>query len=191
MADDSEFHAWLKRGVEAGVLPAGAEWRPCSEEFAPPVVTTPQPMRSVMESLAPENDAGAAILRSYVDTERRHNATCPRCYGPAYQGLGALRCERVGGCLADVDPTGQAWCRASMHQERYFWHEANPSLRYATRELAVAAWREAVIAKAEREAGAVTIVDMREHIERANRVEFVLLRMYHLRAVATRMLIGG
>lgn len=35
------------------------------------------------------------------------------------------------------------------------------------------------------------IVDMREHIERANRVEFGLLRMYHLRAVATRMLIGG
>lgn len=37
----------------------------------------------------------------------------------------------------------------------------------------------------------MTVVDMREHIERANRVEFGLLRMYRLRAVATRKLLGG
>ena len=35
---------------------------------------------------------------------RRHNAHCTRCYGPAFHGAGALRCERVGGCLADVEP---------------------------------------------------------------------------------------
>ena len=32
------------------------------------------------------------------------NATCPRCFGPGYQGAAAIRCERVGGCLVDRAP---------------------------------------------------------------------------------------
>lgn len=37
----------------------------------------------------------------------------------------------------------------------------------------------------------MTIVHMGPLVESINHVEFSLLRMYHFRAVATRMLIGG
>ena len=94
---------------------------------------------------------------------RRHNAHCPRCYGPAYQGLGALRCERSGGCLAEREPgpteVGQDKPFVSIatdRGERAWWvygHSVIARAQYATREFAVAAWREAVIAKAKRESG--------------------------------------
>ena len=106
-------------------------------------------------------------------TPRRHNATCPRCYGPAYVGLGLPRCEREGGCLADREPHTVAW-PASMEVgkreadilevpegngpdddgERGWWvHEIDADAVYATRGLAIAAWREAVLDRAKREAG--------------------------------------
>lgn len=98
-----------------------------------------------------------------IDLDRRHNAHCPRCYGPAYQGLGALRCERVGGCLAEREPgpteVGEDTTFVSLatdRGEKAWWvygHAVIRRAQYATRELAVAAWREAVIAKAKREAG--------------------------------------
>ena len=98
-----------------------------------------------------------------IDLDRRHNAHCPRCYGPAYQGLGALRCERVGGCLAEREPgpteVGEDTTFVSLatdRGEKAWWvygHAVIRRAQYATRELAVAAWREAVIAKAKRVAG--------------------------------------
>lgn len=97
---------------------------------------------------------------------RRHNAHCTRCYGPAFHGAGALRCERVGGCLADVEPKVDAIDASAdlrdaapdadvweMSGRENYWLADGCDGRYATRELAVAAWRDAVIAKAKREAG--------------------------------------
>lgn len=40
----------------------------------------------------------------YQLLQRRHNAACPRCYGPAYRSLGVERCERDGGCLVEREP---------------------------------------------------------------------------------------
>ena len=117
-------------------------------------------------------DALRALSADHVAATppRRHNAHCPRCYGPAYQGLGAVKCEREGGCLATREPrvspldhddgsydithssivvkhgpAGEFDCEPG-----YFTADDGP---YATRDLAVAAWRETVLARAKREAG--------------------------------------
>lgn len=119
-----------------------------------------------------------AIARSAVDLAaanakaRRHNATCPRCFGPAYHGFGYKpECERVGGCLADKEPVecdldGVRWDAlreafkaadvvrvVDVHDEVGWYTAASERAVYATRDLAVAAWREAVLARAKREAG--------------------------------------
>lgn len=95
-------------------------------------------------------------------------AYCPRCYGPArpaYTGLFShepLRCERVGGCLAEREPrvgqdndaTNEIYVFSFTERgaaERNWAVSDRQSVRYATRDLAVAAWREAAIAKAKAE----------------------------------------
>ena len=105
---------------------------------------------------------------------RRHNATCPRCYGPAFHGFGyAPTCEREGGCLADKEPRVFAH-PASLDvrhpdadvlevpaddgpfstAERGWWAlSLGPSALFATRDQAVAAWREAMLERAKRDAG--------------------------------------
>lgn len=104
-------------------------------------------------------EAIADVARSISDMAHRlgtprHNATCPRCHGPAYQGLGLPTCERAGGCLADAVP-GRDDVRegAGLAGERYYSHALHTSAIYATRDLAIAAWREALLARAKREAG--------------------------------------
>ena len=97
--------------------------------------------------------------------ERRHNATCSRCHGPAYVGLGLPRCEREGGCLADREPVvfGEAphWKESSVfpavmpNSETEWFYQLGTGGDYGpfiTRDAAVAAWREAVLARAKREA---------------------------------------
>lgn len=84
-----------------------------------------------------------------------HNATCARCNGPAYQGLGRVVCERVGGCSAERDPIilgrhheSYSGAKDVSHESRdghetawYAWRAGIPTGPFATRDLAVAAWR--------------------------------------------------
>lgn len=111
------------------------------------------------------------IERTYaVRSPRRHNTTCPRCNGPAYQGLGAVQCEREDGCLADAAPAevgcSLAGCTVfevspgvyggTVHyaghlgpEPRYFARgHGGESGGWPTRDLAVAAWRKAVLDRA-------------------------------------------
>lgn len=101
---------------------------------------------------------------------RRHNATCPRCYGPAFHGWGyAPKCEREGGCLADAVPSSVRTYHVDRNKRS--WLSANPGdgmppreTAYRavsgddegplmpTRDLAVTAWREAVLSRAVEEA---------------------------------------
>lgn len=127
-------------------------------------VPAPDAREQYKREVADAFDAAIAKTQAFVDAHaRRHNAHCPRCYGPAYQGLGALRCERVGGCLAEREPgpteVGQDKPFVSIATDRgemawwVYGHSVIRRAQYATREFAVAAWREAVIARAKREAG--------------------------------------
>ena len=101
-----------------------------------------------------------------VGPYRRHNAICARCHGPAYVSLGLPRCEREGGCLADREPDvgrdiydrkADVQCSYERGSELAWFLRDGPvsygrRAYYATRDLAVAAWREAVLARAKREA---------------------------------------
>lgn len=82
---------------------------------------------------------------------RRHNTTCPRCNGPAYQGLGAVRCEREGGCLADAEPTEVVPYMVGAERQYQAWGQGPGrgfSCSRPTAAFAIAAWRKAVLDRA-------------------------------------------
>jgi len=107
---------------------------------------------------------------------RRHNATCARCFGPAYHGFGyAPACEREGGCLAEREPVvneghpaiddtpplgADVWMAGCWSDDwtrripENGWTHALAAVDgeetegWATRDLAVAAWRERLLARA-------------------------------------------
>lgn len=111
--------------------------------------------------------------------ETPHNTICKRCYGPAYQGIGAIQCEREGGCLAEREPiivprlgypeggyredeiyileSAQCLNREAAdngYVEKAWALRVSPKIKwYATLEAAKAAWRIAVIEEAKRKAG--------------------------------------
>ena len=104
--------------------------------------------------------------------ERRHNATCPRCFGPAYHGAGRVLCEREGGCLVDAVPartgtvldgydfTANEWRVTNVFkpgrrrgESLHFAEGHGERAEHPTAAGAVTAWREAVLARAKREAG--------------------------------------
>lgn len=104
---------------------------------APPVLTA----AAAAASGAPL--FGLEATKPGLSAARRHNATCPRCKGEAFVGLFSFECMRAGGCVPvaerepglldvfwDLQRTGETrWCVSGL------------SGRYATRDLAVAAWR--------------------------------------------------
>ena len=112
--------------------------------------------------------AAPEIRTAQLEAPRRHNATCPRCYGPAYHGFGYKpECERVGGCLADKEPSVfgmqdprpavpadvEARAYAATRGEVAWYLPALNAGPFASRGLAVAAWRETLLARAKRDAG--------------------------------------
>lgn len=82
-------------------------------------------------------------------------ATCLRCGGPA--GFLGIRCERVGGCataeerVAAMEPDADLVLPMTVRGETRWLLPApdrrTPSPGYATRDLAIAAWREAMLAR--------------------------------------------
>jgi len=116
--------------------------------------------------LAPQPVATLPIAarRVYVSGAGPSSSLCGKCYGPAsvaYEGLFTRepsRCLREGGCLAEREPrvTARHMGYANDTIERQYFAfgfervEVGP---YPTRDLAVSAWRTALLDKARKEAG--------------------------------------
>lgn len=78
---------------------------------------------------------------------RRHNATCLRCNGPAWEGFFVKKCERPGGCLLDVRP--ESVKRETFKGEDVFYARGRGiSVRHPVQERAAALWCEALIGQA-------------------------------------------
>ena len=92
------------------------------------------------------------------------NAICPRCGSGAYQGLFSLTCQRAGGCRTAEERVGEPIVSTDRASTRHDWDIHNfakrirgneevwtvrtlPSDSYATKELAIAAWKAVRLAE--------------------------------------------
>lgn len=187
-----EFVAWHEK-AEAKRLPNDGmavtpEPAPCPAIPPPPENTAALVWAREIKELV----ADAAKVRGFLvglykldETPPAPKAHCPRCYGvarPAYTGLFSyepLRCERVGGCLAEREPdavgyeihghefverdtpeataaTGRWLAVAGSPERVYFATSAVNGQCYARgdhpiREEAIALWRASAISRAKRE----------------------------------------